>query len=74
MNVADVLLEVLAAHGVKHIFGIPGDAINDVTDALRRQDRIGFIGVRHEETGLSARPLEIQAELAGHGKNLLRRC
>jgi thiamine pyrophosphate-dependent acetolactate synthase large subunit-like protein len=37
MNVSDVLLEVLFAHGVKHIFGIPGDAINDVTDALRRQ-------------------------------------
>lgn len=63
MNVADVLLEVLTAHGVKHIFGIPGDAINDVTDALRRQDRIRFIGVRHEETGALA--ASVQAKLTG---------
>jgi pyruvate oxidase len=63
MNVSDVLLEVLFAHGVKHIFGIPGDAINDVTDALRRQDRIRFIGVRHEETGALA--ASVQAKLTG---------
>lgn len=63
MNVSDVLLEVLTAHGVKHIFGIPGDAINDVTDALRRQDQIRFIGVRHEETGALA--ASVQAKLTG---------
>ncbi|MEC5325839.1 thiamine pyrophosphate-dependent enzyme [Aurantimonas sp. A3-2-R12] len=63
MTVSDVLLEVLAAHGVEHLFGIPGDAINDVTDALRRQDRIRFIGVRHEETGALA--ASVQAKLTG---------
>ncbi|MFU8878669.1 MAG: thiamine pyrophosphate-dependent enzyme, partial [Wenzhouxiangellaceae bacterium] len=63
MNVSEVLLEVLSAHGVKHLFGIPGDAINDVTDALRRQDRIRFIGVRHEETGALA--ASVQAKLTG---------
>ncbi|MEI4264078.1 thiamine pyrophosphate-dependent enzyme [Roseovarius sp. D0-M9] len=63
MNVSDILLEVLAAHGVQHLFGIPGDAINDVTDALRRQDRIRFIGVRHEETGALA--ASVQAKLTG---------
>lgn len=63
MTVSEVLLEILAAHGVEHLFGIPGDAINDVTDALRRQDRIRFIGVRHEETGALA--ASVQAKLTG---------
>lgn len=63
MTVSDVLLKILAVHGVKHLFGIPGDAINDVTDALRRQDRIRFIGVRHEETGALA--ASVQAKLTG---------
>lgn len=63
MTVSDVLLEILAGHGVTHLFGIPGDAINDVTDALRRQNRIRFIGVRHEETGALA--ASVQAKLTG---------
>lgn len=63
MTVSDVLLKVLAAHGVEHLFGIPGDAINDVTDALRRQDKLQFIGVRHEETGALA--ASVQAKLTG---------
>ena len=54
MNVADALIRILAAHGVARVFGIPGDAINDVTDAIRRQDEIDFINVRHEEAGAFA--------------------
>ena len=54
MNVADALIRILSAHGVGRVFGIPGDAINDVTDAIRRQDDIAFIGVRHEEAGAFA--------------------
>lgn len=63
MNVSDVLLRILAAHGVRHLFGIPGDAINDVMDAIRRQDEIAFIGVRHEEAGAFA--ASAQAKLSG---------
>lgn len=63
MTLSDALLEVLAGHGVRHIFGIPGDAINDITDAIRRQDRIRFIGVRHEEAGAFA--ASAQAKLTG---------
>lgn len=63
MNVSDVLLKILSAHGVRHLFGIPGDAINDVMDAVRRQDDIRFIGVRHEETGAFA--ASAQAKLTG---------
>ncbi len=62
-TVSDVLLRVLAAHDVRQIFGIPGDAINDVTEALRHQDAIRFIGVRHEETGALA--ASVQAKLTG---------
>ena len=47
--VADLLVETLASVGVRQIFGIVGDALNPFTDALRRQDKIEWIGVRHEE-------------------------
>lgn len=65
MTVSDLLLKMLAAHGVRHLFGIPGDAINDVTDALRRQDEIQFVGVRHEEAGAFA--ASAQAKLPARG-------
>jgi len=53
-TVADVLLDTVAAYGVRHVFGIPGDAINSIIDALRRGHDIDFIQVRHEETGAFA--------------------
>src|SRR5438874_7165978 len=47
---SDILVETLLAWGVDTIFGIPGDGINGIIEALRtRQDRIRFIQVRHEE-------------------------
>src|SRR5256884_5375823 len=47
---SDVLVETLLAWGVDTVFGIPGDGINGIIEALRkRQDRIRFIQVRHEE-------------------------
>lgn len=50
MNASDVLVERLLAWGVDTIFGLPGDGINGVFEALRKQkDRIRFIHVRHEE-------------------------
>ncbi len=50
MDASDVLVERLIAWGVDTIFGLPGDGINGVFEALRKQqDRIRFIHVRHEE-------------------------
>jgi pyruvate dehydrogenase (quinone) len=50
MNASDVLIEALIDWGVDTIFGLPGDGINGIMEALRqRQDRIRFIQVRHEE-------------------------
>ncbi|UAK26339.1 thiamine pyrophosphate-binding protein [Sphingomonas nostoxanthinifaciens] len=48
-NVAELLVDTLARIGVRQIFGIVGDALNPFTDALRRDGRIQWIGVRHEE-------------------------
>lgn len=50
MTASDVLVESLIEWGVEVIFGLPGDGINGVMEALRtRQDKIRFIQVRHEE-------------------------
>ena len=50
-NGADILVDCLIAWGVDTIFGLPGDGINGVMEAIRkRQDRIRFIQVRHEES------------------------
>src|SRR5258706_5697224 len=47
---ADVLIETLQRWGVEVVFGLPGDGINGIMEALRtRQDRIRFVQVRHEE-------------------------
>ena len=53
-RVADVMWEMLAKAGVKRCYGIVGDALNPVIDALRRNGEIEFIHVRHEEYGVFA--------------------
>jgi pyruvate dehydrogenase (quinone) len=53
-KVADVLWEMLVSAGVKRCYGIVGDALNPVIDALRRNGKIEFIHVRHEEYGVFA--------------------
>ena len=51
MNASDVLVERLIEWGVDTIFGLPGDGINGVFEALRKhQKQIRFIHVRHEES------------------------
>jgi pyruvate dehydrogenase (quinone) len=50
-NAADILIETLIKWDVEVVFGLPGDGINGIMEALRtRQDRIRFIQVRHEES------------------------
>lgn len=53
-NVADLLWEMLQSAGVKRCYGIVGDALNPVIDALRRNGNIEFVHVRHEEYGAFA--------------------
>lgn len=50
MTASDVLIERLIDWGVEVIFGLPGDGINGIMEALRtHQDKIKFVQVRHEE-------------------------
>lgn len=50
-NAADHMMETLSEWGVEVIFGLPGDGINGLMEALRtRQSQIRFIQVRHEES------------------------
>jgi pyruvate dehydrogenase (quinone) len=53
-KVADVLWEMMESAGVKRCYGIVGDALNPVIDALRRNGKIEFIHVRNEEYGVFA--------------------
>ena len=62
-TVADQFAETLAAAGVKRIYGIVGDSLNGLTDAIRRQDQIEWVHVRHEEVAAFAAGAE--AHLTG---------
>lgn len=62
-TVAELLIESLAEHGVTQVWGVVGDALNPVTDAIRREERIEWIGVRHEEVAAFA--AGAQAQLTG---------
>ena len=53
-KVADMLWEMLAKAGVKRCYGIVGDALNPVIDALRRNGKVEFVHVRNEEYGVFA--------------------
>ncbi len=49
-STVEIVVDVLVGWGVTHAFGIVGDGINPLIEALRRRRReIAFVGVRHEE-------------------------
>jgi pyruvate dehydrogenase (quinone) len=62
-TVAELVIQALADHGVTQVWGVVGDALNPVTDAIRREDRIEWVGVRHEEVAAFA--ASAQAQLTG---------
>jgi thiamine pyrophosphate-dependent acetolactate synthase large subunit-like protein len=52
---SNVIVQILVNWGVDTIFGLPGDGINGVVEALRKnQDRIRFVQTRHEEAAAFA--------------------
>ena len=59
-TVAELLIDALADHGVTQVWGVVGDALNPVTDAIRREERIEWVGVRHEEAGAFAASAQAQ--------------
>ncbi|ARD84961.1 pyruvate dehydrogenase [Ferroplasma acidiphilum] len=50
-TVADVIIKTLVNFGVKRIYAIPGDSLNPIIDAIRRNKDIKYVQVRHEEGG-----------------------
>jgi pyruvate dehydrogenase (quinone) len=61
--IADQFAETLVAAGVKRIYGVVGDSLNGFTDAIRRQGKIEWLHVRHEEVAAFAASAE--AHLTG---------
>jgi len=62
-KVADQIVEMLVENGVKRIYAVTGDSLNELNDAVRRSGKIKWIHVRHEEAGAYAAAAE--AELDG---------
>jgi len=62
-NISELLIETLAQAGVRRLYGLSGDSLNGITDALRKQKQIEWIHVRHEETAAFAAGAE--AHLTG---------
>src|SRR5262249_40893356 len=58
-TVAEHLVDVLAQAGIQRIYGVVGDSLNPVTDALRRST-LEWVDVRHEETAAFAAGAEAQ--------------
>jgi pyruvate dehydrogenase (quinone) len=63
-TVADGLWEMLVSAGARRCYGIVGDALNPVVDAMRRNGSVDFVHVRHEEYGVFAAVAE--AKLTGN--------
>jgi len=62
-RVADLLVDVLLESGVQRIYGVTGDSLNGVADAIHRREQIRWIHVRHEEVAAFAAGAE--AHLTG---------
>jgi pyruvate dehydrogenase (quinone) len=62
-NIAELMVDVLAGAAVERVYGLSGDSLNGFTDAIRRQEQIRWIHVRHEETAAFAAGAE--AHLTG---------
>ena len=59
-NVADLIAETLQEAGVARIYGVVGDSLNGITEALRARGKIDWIHTRHEEAAAFAASAEAQ--------------
>ncbi|MFD3326464.1 pyruvate dehydrogenase [Streptomyces sp. NPDC058701] len=59
-NVAEQFVDILVRAGVRRMYGVVGDSLNPVVDAIRRTGDIDWIQVRHEETAAFAAGAEAQ--------------
>lgn len=65
-TIANYIARTLAAAGVKRIWGVTGDSLNGLSDSLHRQQKIRWMGTRHEEVAAFAAGAEahVTGELA----------
>ncbi|MCO6147583.1 thiamine pyrophosphate-dependent enzyme [Flavobacterium sp. NRK1] len=61
-KVADQIVEMLIENGVKRIYAVTGDSLNELNDAVRRNGKLQWIHVRHEEAGAYAAAAEAELE------------
>ncbi|MEU6624002.1 pyruvate dehydrogenase [Streptomyces litmocidini] len=59
-NVAEQFVDILVRAGVRRLYGVVGDSLNPVVDAIRRTRAIDWVQVRHEETAAFAAGAEAQ--------------
>jgi pyruvate dehydrogenase (quinone) len=62
-KISNIIIETLAAVGVKRVYGVPGDSLNGITDAIRTHESIAWIHMRNEEAAAFAAGAE--AHLTG---------
>jgi pyruvate dehydrogenase (quinone) len=60
MNIAELMVDTLRQAGVERIYGVVGDSLNGLTEALRKQKTIDWVHVRHEEVAAFAASGESQ--------------
>ena len=65
-RVADLVVDPLAGAGVERVYGLTGDSLNGLADAIRRHERMQLVRVRHEETAAFAAGAE--AHLTGRSR------
>ena len=70
--VAEMIVEALVQVGVKRVYGVAGDSLNSIVDAVRRHEGITWVQVRHEEVGAFAAAAE--AQLTGQLSVCAGRC
>ncbi|PWG80511.1 thiamine pyrophosphate-dependent enzyme [Pararcticibacter amylolyticus] len=59
-KVAEQVVDILVEAGIKRIYAVTGDSLNEINDAVRRNGKIDWVHVRHEETGAFAAGAEAQ--------------
>lgn len=60
INVADVFVDTLENAGIERIYGIVGDSLNGITNALQKRKNIEWVHVRNEEAAAFAAGAEAQ--------------
>src|ERR1700735_5201003 len=62
-KIANIIVETLASIGVKRVYGVPGDSLNGITDAIRTHESVAWVHMRNEEAAAFAAGAE--AHLTG---------